>query len=241
MKSVLMLFVFILASNVYASENIPLANSLPPGVEPPPFMAPAAQVAPIEKVSQGVYRIGEIIINKSEKSVSFPAHINMNKGLLEYVLVRNGGKTHESLLRTAIEPYSLQVALLLIGMEGTDKPLDFQGAPEKPQGTAVTISLELQNAAGKMISLSPEEMCTKNVDNKFEPINNLTWIFTGSVVRDGRFLAQTEGSMIALYHDPVALIDNSSPGGESDKIWFVKEDKVPPVGTPVTVIIKAVK
>jgi hypothetical protein len=50
-------------------------------------------------------------------------------------------------------------------------------------------------------------------------------------------MAQAEGSIIAIYHDPSALFDNASPGGESDRVWFVKEDAVPPVGTPVTLTI----
>jgi hypothetical protein len=44
---------------------------------------------------------------------------------------------------------------------------------------------------------------------------------------------------VAIYHDPAALIDNTTPGGESDEIWFVKEGAVPQAGTLVTVIIKA--
>jgi hypothetical protein len=50
-----------------------------------------------------------------------------------------------------------------------------------------------------------------------------------------------EGSIIAIYHDPAALIDNASEGGESDKVWFVREGASPPVGTPVTVTIKRKK
>jgi ABC-type proline/glycine betaine transport system ATPase subunit len=36
-------------------------------------------------------------------------------------------------------------------------------------------------------------------------------------------------------------MDNATPGGESNRIWFVKEGTVPPVGTPVEVVIKPAK
>jgi len=72
-------------------------------------------------------------------------------------------------------------------------------------------------------------------------IKSLDWLYTGSIVVNGRFIAQSEGSIAALYHDPVAMIDNASAGGESDKVWFVKEGAAPPVGTPVTVTIRAKK
>ena len=216
------------------------------GTPPPPISADLLdrhtfKVTPPELVSPGVYRIGEITVNKTEKSISFPAEINMDKGLLEYLLVRNAGKTHESLFRTKIEPYNLQIASLLVDLTGTDKPLAFQGAPEIPKGDAVSITVSMTDKDGKKSELKPEKWITKVVDGKPSDIELLRWIFTGSIVRGGRFGAQVSGSIIALYHDPVAMVDNASAGGESDKIWFVKEGAVPPVGTPVTITIKAFK
>jgi hypothetical protein len=195
----------------------------------------------VEPVSPGVYRIGDILINKAEKSVSFPARINMDKGLLEYVLVRTGGKTHESLFRTETEPYDLQLACLLLDLVGTDKPLPFQGAPDLPKGDLVSISVSRQDKEGKGRELRPETWITKTVEGKPQDVEPLKWVFVGSMINEGRFLAQVEGSIISLYHDPIAIIDNASPGGESDKIWFVNEQNVPPVGTPVTITIKAKK
>jgi len=61
---------------------------------------PLKETPVIEKVSPGVFRIGDVLINKQERSVTFPAEVNLDRGLLEYLLVRMGGKTHESLLRT---------------------------------------------------------------------------------------------------------------------------------------------
>lgn len=239
MKSFITLLPFILASTVGASEPAPMINSLPPGVEPPPFMAPAAQVSPIEKVSPGIYRIGEITINKAEKSITFPTQVNMEKGLLEYLLVRRGGKTHESLLSTRVEPYDLQVALLLLGLEGTSHPISYQGAPEPPTGEAVSISFSYRENNGRIIRISPEMWIIKNIDKVQTHVEKQDFVYTGSFIKDGRFMAQSEGSIIALYHDPSALVDNASRDGESDKIWYVNEKNLPPPGTPVTLTIKA--
>jgi hypothetical protein len=189
----------------------------------------------------GEYRIGELRISKKLKCVTFPAQVNMNRGLLEYVLVRNGGKTHESLLRTDVSPYDLNVALLLLGLEGTDRPLERQGDPDVPQGDKVEIRISGKNADGKTFSITPEEWISRKQEEKMVQATSNRYVYTGSVIRDNRFLAQMEGSMVALYHDPVAMIDNASPGGESDKVWFVREGAVPPVGTPVTVTIRPAK
>ena len=93
----------------------------------------------ISKIAPGVFRIGEIQIHKKTRSITFPAVVNMDKGLLEYLLVQSQGKTHESLLRTEVDPYFLNIAFLLLGFEGTDNPLIEQGAAQIPQGEPVEI------------------------------------------------------------------------------------------------------
>ena len=218
----------------------------PPLTPPPPISAEMLdrhtfRVSPPEKIAPGQYRIGGININKTDKTLSFPAFINMEKGLLEYLLVRNAGKTHESLLRTAVEPYNLQVASLLLGLEGTAVPLTFQGSPEIPKGDPVEITIQFDGKDSKKVTVKPEEWIIQVVDGVKKDIPPVRWVFSGSVVHNGRFAAQVDGSIISVFHDPVAMIDNTSPGGESDKIWFVKEGVVPAVGTPVTVIIKSLK
>ncbi len=217
-----------------------MSKPLPP---PPPLpLVPRPGKAipdlPIfQKIGPGLFALGDIQISKSAKSVSLPVVVNMNKGLLEYILVRNGGKTHESLFRTSIDPTQLQLAMLLIGTEGTDKPLIHQGDRDVPRGNPVEITVHYLNN-GRMVPLKPENWISRKADNTLVDSEPLQWVFTGSMVSNGKFMAQADGSMIAIYHDPSALIDNASPGGESDRIWFVKEGAVPPVGTPVTLTIR---
>lgn len=213
----------------------------PPAVTPEMLDRHTLRITPPEKVAPGQYRIGEIVLDKTEKSLSFPAVVNMNKGLLEYLLVSKGGKTHESLLRTGIEPYNLQIACLLLGLEGGGAPLSFQGDPATPKGDEVDITLRIKGADGKDKTLRPEAWMVQVVGEAKRDVAPLNWVYSGSMVQDGRFGAQVGGSIAAVYHDPIAMIDNASPGGESDKVWFVREEAAPPVGTPVTVIIRSKK
>jgi hypothetical protein len=201
------------------------------------------RVTPPELISPGVYRIGDIIVSKAERSISFPAVINMNSGLLEYLLVRSGGKTHESLFRTQVEPYNLQIACLLLDLVGTDKPLPFQGAPDVPKGDQLAIKVSYKDKDGMVREVFPEKWIARVVDEKqYGVVDRLKWTFVGSWIYQGRFMAQVEGSIVALYHDPVAIIDNASPGGEIHNSWFVNEKNVPPpVGTQVTITIKPAK
>lgn len=211
----------------------------PPVTEKPE--APAYKVPSIEKLGNGQYRIGEILINKNDRSVTFPALVNMDNGMLEYLLVYRHGKTHESLLKTNISPYNLQIAFMLLNYEGTDKQLAGQGSPEIPKGEAVQITVS--NVAGKSSEpFQVENWLINRVGETKKDIEPLNWVFTGSIVTErGAFLSQETGSIIAIWHDPVAMFDNASPGGESNRIWFVKQGGVPPVGTALNVTIKAVK
>jgi hypothetical protein len=216
----------------------PALRPPPPG--PPPYLpGETASPPPVEKVSPGVFRLGEIYIHKDARRITFPAQVNMTQGLLEYLIVRSSGKVHESLLRTPIDPFHLQVAFLLLGFEGTDRPLAQQGSPEAPLGDPVEIDFTWEKGSDEKVPVKPEEWIARRAKNQYEDVGPISWVYTGSIVRHGRFAAQMEASLVAIFHDPVALVDNASAGGESDKIWFVKEGAVPPVGTPVTVTIKA--
>ena len=201
--------------------------------EPPVYKVPS-----IEKTGNGIYRIGEIVINKQDKSISFPAQVNMDMGMLEYLIVYRSGKTHESLLKTDIAPYNLQIAFMLLGYEGTDKRLAGQGAQETPKGEPIRITIS--NVAGKQNeSFSVEQWLSNRIGDSSKDVASLQWVFCGSYINPfGGFMSQETGSIAAIWHDPVAIIDNASPGGESNRIWFVKQGSVPPVGTTVIVTIK---
>lgn len=212
-----------------------------PGAGVPPIGMNAPANSPIERIGEGLLRIGKVTIDKYQKTISFPAQLNMDKGLLEYVLVRTGGKTHESLLRTEAEPYDIQLACVLLDLTGTDNPLPYQGAQETPKGDQVAIKVTVKDQSGKHQELHAAQWVAKSVAGKPEASGNLKWVYVGSWISEGRFMSQVDGSIIALYHDPVAIFDNASPGGESDKIWFVNEQAVPPLGTPVTITIQAIR
>ena len=80
-------------------------------------------VLPLRAESSGakVIDFQGIQIDKENRTVTFPAAINMDGGMLEYLIVTEMGKTHESLLSTKIQPYDIQVAMLLLGIKPAGK------------------------------------------------------------------------------------------------------------------------
>lgn len=226
---------FILLATVFCISSHAIETP-PPAFIPEPDTQ-AKQIPPIEKLGSGAYSLGDILVNKSERSITFPAQVNMDSGMLEYLIVHNKGKTHESLLRTRIDPYNLQIAFLLLGYEGTSQRLAMQGDSTTPKGERIRITVS-SVAGQKTVVVPVEQWLVNKFGEDVKEVESMNWVFSGSYVDDGRFMSQETGSVAAIWHDPVALIDNASPGGENNRIWFVKQGMVPSVGTPVKVIIK---
>lgn len=231
------------AGDTPAGNNLTAAEQSASKAEEKPadsvFFDPAymAGKPPIEKIGDGVYKFGTLTMNRTENYLDLPVEVNMDKGLLEYILVGRAGKVHESLLRTDVDAQVLQTALLFLDLKGSSKPLAEQGDSQTPQGDRV--ELWILPKADKLTPVRVEEwVVNKEQDQALE---SMEWVFTGSFFnQDNMFMAQVHHSLIALYHDPAALIDHKQPEGSRDDIWFVKEGTVPSAGTSATLRIKKV-
>ena len=214
-------------------------------------VAAMAQDAPpampvMREVSPGMFEIGKMRLDQKAMTLTFPGALNMNSGLLEYLLVTPRGSTHESLLVSEVSPNDVHFAMLLLGAKGgADKP---DGAPPqidakylktapKMTGDTVLISVKWTDAGGE--KTVPVEDWLYNETTK-KPIEHGPWIYNGSIFQEGRFLAQTDGTFAALVTNPSALINNPRKGNDDDQMWGVNEKAVPPVNTPVEIIFKLV-
>lgn len=218
----------------------PPEDQLPPGVTIetplPPDSYPQMPSA-IKMLENGNIRLGGVEVDPRARTVRFEGEFNMKEGGLEYAIVAHHGKLHESLLRTAISPYDLQVALVLLGLK-SGRPLDYQGDPRAPEGDPVAISVEWSDG-GKSNKARIEEL-VMNMKNK-KQMARMNWIYTGSRILEGRLMAQIERSLVAIFHDPAAIIDNPLPEGGDDTMWFVNTEKVPVPGTKASITIETVK
>ncbi len=214
-----------------------LAVTAVSAAENPPPSLPGQDSSPpvFEKIAPSTFRLGTIHIDLTKSQVEFPARINMTEGLLEYLLVAEGGKIHESLLITSVQPYDLQVSLLLLGLKGSSNPLSEQGDTRAPTGDAVRIDVRpAESDAGDAVPVS-RWLMHKDSGLIKQPVG---WVFTGSIISNGTFLAQLEKSIVAIFRDPVAMIDNPMPEGANDEIWLPNTRAMPSVGTEVILIIR---
>jgi hypothetical protein len=221
--------------------------SNPAGTKAATALAEAAKTR-IKKVGATDYTLGSIQFSSATREVRVPAVVNMTEGILEYALVHENGKTHESLLRTAISPTELNVALLLCHYEPhikeaaqyLEEPLPETKAkmalPMTHEGAnQVCLTLEWKDKDGKP-QTAPLSAWIR--DRKVEkPLEIGHWTYTGSFVSQSGFAAEDDGSHIAIYFDLIALMNLPDPGNRSDDRWHVEKTAVPPLDTPVTLVI----
>jgi len=189
----------------------------------------------VRQVGPGVFEIGEIRFNKKEKLVKFPAVVNFREGPIEYLVVTSGGKIHESVFRTHVEPRQIHVAMLLLGAKGAGT----NALPEDPAqslpGDRISVTVSWQ-ADGKKHFRAGEEFVR---DRKRDAAPKKgDWVYNGSRVREDGFAAQQDGSIISLITDPDALVNNPRPGREDDDSWLANPKALPPLETPVEVTLQ---
>ena len=223
-------------------------NRLPAQDTPPP-QAPNP-LPSLREVAPGILEYHGVRLDKKNHRISFPGTVNQREGLVEYLLVNEKGKIHESLFATKVLPRDIHLALLLIGLKDNAgaNPKDpvppsaidsayLQAAP-KLQGAPVLISVTWTQD-GKPRE-APAENWILNLKTN-HPMTSGPWTYNGSMIEDGVFLADEELSIVAVITDPTALVNNPREGYNDDEIWQIREDQVPPMDTPVEVSITLVQ
>lgn len=201
----------------------------------------------VKEIRPGVYEIGSVRIDQRVRIVSFPGEVNMTEGPLEYLLVHTDGATHESLLSTNAQPMEVHLAMLLLGAKGSgEKPESAEAPPTQitkeylataPKLAGDSVQITIRWKTGDKMSEVPAEDWLINEETKTTATRG-PWIYNGSRVRSGHFLAQAEGSFAALVTNPSALMNNPRKGNDNDLIWAVNTKAVPAVKTPVEILIK---
>lgn len=216
----------------------------PPPPQPPPASATAAMTnMMLRPVGPGVFEIGRVRLDKSARTVSFPAVVNARQGPMEYLIVTPYGSTHESVLRTDAEPYHIHIAVLLLGAQGETNTLenpppasrvvDPWTQPIHGESVRVEVTWEQEGQSRRC----PAEDWVYNLQSQ-APMSRGSWIYNGSLVHRGIFRAQLDGIIASLIASPSALVNNPRVGSDNDDIWTVNTNALPSIGTAVTAIIR---
>jgi hypothetical protein len=205
----------------------------------------------LKKLSATEYDLDGIRIHAATREVRIPAKVCMKKAPIEYLLTTDTGKTHETVLTTTHQPTAIQVALLLAGYEPAtegllkdvpddEKPKIWHEQPPKtPGGNRVKIDVEWKTPDG--LKRSPLKLMVQNAETRQSPPDLDTWVFNGSHIDERGFVAQHEGSIIAVWLDRGAILNSAAKGNWRDDLWISLPENIPDEETPVTVIITPAK
>ena len=193
-----------------------------------------SQMSTLEKIGRDKFRFGDVIIDQRKRVVEFNATSNQRNGLIEYALVHESGKTHESLFRTKIRPQILHACLLLLKHTQADRFFEnlWSENPEKIDFSKSVIKTEVrwdQNGSQEKFSLEELSINTKNNSKLKEG----SFIFTGSKKIEDTYLADVSGSIIAVYADEDAVINSSDHDSNNDDVWIANEKLMPDLEVPV--------
>jgi hypothetical protein len=178
--------------------------------------------------------LGRVRLDKKRRCISFPAALNMNEALVEYLVVTSTGKTHESLLKTEAEPYHIHTAMLLLGAAGSQgRPFPEDKKAPLP-GDKVRIEISWDEKGQKKTFRGEDWILDEALKR---PTSAGEWTYVGSRFENGIFRAQQDGSIISLIEDPDALINNPRPGRDNDDNWRIKSAGLPPLDSAVDVTI----
>ena len=186
----------------------------------------------VRQTGPGRFVVGRVALDKQSRSITFPAIVNMTEAIIEYLVVTRDGKLHESLLRADVSPKDIHVAMLLLGAKGAGTNAVPQDPLKPIPGDPVTIEVSWKDK-GREKRVRAEDLVF-NTQTKTN-LSRGVWIYNGSLVEEGMFMAEREGSIASLITDPFALVNNPRSGRDNDDLCEVDSKTVPPLDTAVEV------
>lgn len=197
----------------------------------------------IERLDEARIKLGEITIDRKIQEVVLPAKINLTQGILEYYAVASGGKLHEAILEILVEPSHLHLALILAGYEsseyGPQDPKTYQ-RPLLKQGSLLRIYVRwtTQQAQQQWLPASVW-LYDRSIEQAPQP---LTYIFQGSRVYQGKYIADLDRSVIGLIPDETvvlaATLDKGNPYRGDANGYEAHSSVIPPKGTKIELVIR---
>jgi hypothetical protein len=169
----------------------------------------------------GVVRFPGISIDPAGKRIEVEATFAVTDAFLEYLLVAEGGKAHESLFIAGCRGEHLQLGLIALGLEARPE-VHFQGEPLALSGPRVAIEAVWEEGSARRTERVEDLLQDVRLGRAMERVG---FAFTGSrfvknpaARRDPAaprelLAAAASGSLIAVYHDPDAVLDNPLVAG----------------------------
>ncbi len=180
-------------------------------------------------------------IDWQARAVEVEARVALRAGPLELLACSPQTREHESVLVVAARPMHIYQALGLIGLE-PGHPIRYNEKTETtdpPTGQRLTLSVRFRE--GAKIRTHPVGELMRLVGRE-DPPPTLHWVFAGSrTFPSGRYGADADGTIACVVDFDTAVIALDTPhSADNQQLWLeANTPRIPPVGTPATLIISA--
>ncbi len=231
---------FLVLLGCEASSDYPMSETKKP--KPPPAKVPPAAAAKKVKLGQNVF----LEVQGERRLVRVNASVCLRQGQLEQLLTRTRTKEHEAILAADVDARDIHTALTLARAE-PGKPVQFLPKFQPPTGTTIKVALEYTDPKNKERVRVPAQHWIRNMKSK--KVLKYDWVFAGSVlIHDPMdktkkpYYAANQGDLICVSNFDTALLDLpvNSTGDNDDLRFEAVTDRIPPVQTPVQVVLEPV-
>lgn len=158
-----------------------------------------------------------ITIDRRTKEIAFPAETNIREGTIEVIITTEIGRTHESLFITQIDPFLLQLSLILAGYR--NGPVE--STKQLRAGDAFDLIVKLKNGQ--------EENAERWLYNatKKKDVKSGGLIFIGSNFLNGECMASKEGNLIDINsNDENSILCMKLPQEELKSEFIAVTDRI---------------
>jgi len=188
----------------------------------PVVPAKSADHPRLERLPNGDMKLGTLVLSPTTRELSFPAKFVLGRGVLEVVVATPTGRLHETLLVADVSPLQIQSLLYVLHYNNGPRLTDSTGRP----GDLIDIFIEWITAEGKTVREPVEKwMLDLRTGQAMIPKG---WVFVGSTIREGKFLADLEGNVVINYSVGSTILDIPDAQGTDDTIFEVNADKKQP-------------
>jgi hypothetical protein len=177
-----------------------------------------------------------------ERRVLVQGYVCLRMGQLEQLFTRKRTKEHESILAAEVDAKDIHTALIACGAEA-GKPVSFAPKFTPASGTTIKVFVEYKDK-DKMVR-RPAQEWIRSIKTKKQLEQD--WVFAGSrFFQDPLdktkkpFYMANDGDVICISNFETAMLDLPiSSTKDNDDLYFeAHTDRIPPVETPVTIILE---
>lgn len=175
------------------------------------------------------------------KWVVIPGMINMNAGVIE-VFATLGPKDHEAVMKVFCNIFTLNIALLNLGLKPGDIPQNY-GKDDASDVGRVLAFVQFKDEKGNVKTYRAEDFLSLASNGNSMP--RVGWMYQAKfeAIGEGRQLLRAGESqlLVTSWRDPWSLVDNPLKEAVNDDFLVINKSVVPKAGTQVLVIFRKPK